>query len=138
MQGLASVPLGKRFSDADDRFKAGPDGRNNLGGDLTVGFTESRPTLRMTQYDVPGACVRQHRGGDLSGEGSAGLLVAILPADRNAAAQRLRHLRDQGRRRTNDDLRVRRMIDQGSGYASSLFEVLGEAVHFPVSDDQHL
>ena len=58
--------------------------------------------LGMADDHRLGAGVRQHLGRDIAGKGAGGLGVAVLPADRDPGARRVRgEARDQGRRRAD-------------------------------------
>jgi hypothetical protein len=79
--------------------------------------------------------IGQHFGGDVAGEGTGGLAMAVLAADGDTVGERGEG-HDQGRRRTHHEVDP---LPQVAGIANDLLEFRHrspEPVHFPVAGDQ--
>ncbi len=83
------------------------------------------------------AGVLQHLGADAAGEGALGLGVAILPAERDTAArERLAERRDQGRRRTHQQVAGVPLPRPLGDVARQGKTVGAQPVHLPVAGDE--
>ena len=92
----------------------------------------------MPDDDGRGAAIGEHFGGNLAGESTARLDVAILGADADAGAERLlRREMDESRGRTNDELaRMAKLGIIAARHEGDLAERLAQPVHLPIADDQ--
>src|SRR5437588_187090 len=93
----------------------------------------------MADDRMAAAGVLQHLGADAAGEGAFGRGVAILAAERDTAAgERLADRRDQGRRRTHQQL-ANVSLPRPLGDAARQGETVGaQAIHLPVAGNKWL
>ncbi len=137
-QGLARLSLGPSLADADDRRQTGPEGGVGLVADAFISLIMPGPALRMAENDVTRPRVPQHFRGNVAGEGSARLVVTVLPAKPHAGAGADRgRCGEQSRRQAKNDLRaIGAAVRHFDADLRGFDEILAEAVHFPVSRDE--
>ncbi len=136
--GPAGLALGQRLADADDRDQAGTMRRGRFRRDRRIALPMVGAPLGMADDDVGRAHVRQHLGRHVAGMRARDGDGAVLPADRDAGAEReLRGPVDQGRGRADEDVDApaQRRVETGRD-RTELAERGLRAVHLPVSGDQ--
>ena len=85
LQRAARVALRLGFTDADDRGQTGDKGGLRLGFDQGVAFAMAAfakvgAAFGMAEDDISGPRIAQHGSRDVTGMGTRGVRVAILPA----------------------------------------------------------
>ena len=137
--GLA---LGPGLADADDRDKPGAPRRPRLRLHLRVGLAAGMPALGMPDNRVAASGVLQHLGADAAGERARRLRMAILAAERDAAAgERLADRAEQCEGRTDEQVAAMQIL--GLAGARPLGDLAGQRapvgaqqVHLPVAGDK--
>jgi hypothetical protein len=92
----------------------------------------------MAKDHIGSTCVLQHFGGNIPGEGTAWLGVAIMAAepDRSAVAER-RGGDQQSCRRTNQNFLLSSVaLGHSRAYRGDFAEASAQTVHFPVPRDE--
>ena len=89
----------------------------------------------MPEQDPLASGVREHRGGNLASEGARGVLVAILPAQRDAGAagQGGPDGLDQDEGREQDDIDP--VAGRGGECRRQFRRFVAEQVHLPIAGD---
>ena len=137
-EGVARLTLGSRFADANDRREPRAERRPGLGANDLIGFVVAGAALRVAKDYVARPGILEHFGGNIAGEGAACLGMAILAANPYLGAfANPRRGHEQGRRGTNDNLRLSRAA-RGHGLANRrrFDEAFAHTVHFPIARDE--
>jgi peptidyl-prolyl cis-trans isomerase D len=137
---VPGVALGQRLADAEDRHEADALRREDLGADLGIGLAVPPATLGMSEDDIGAAGIGQHFGADVAGIGALRLGMAVLAAERDAAAGE--HGMDGGkqcRRRAEEKLAgkpTRHSPGAPRQCVGARDPVGAQAVHLPVAGDK--
>ena len=111
--------------------------RLGLGAHDRIGLAQPMPPLGVPDDHGLGPRILEHRRADRAGEGTLGLLVAVLPADDDPRpAQLLGHPRQHGRRREDAQRAGQRGARPELGEPASQRVGLGpQAMHLPIAED---
>ena len=132
-QRLAAFALLQRFADADDGRELGRDGGARLAVHPLVGVAEQPSPLGVADDDVRRAGVSNHRRADLAGEGALALEVQVLRGDLEPSVARdFRGRCERRERRSDDDFRVARGLDEDGELAHERDRFAHGLVHLPV------
>src|SRR5271154_6004351 len=107
---MARLALLVCLAEPENRVQSDARGRGELVADFGIGLAVAVAALGMPEDDIRAAGIGQHLGAEIAGKGAFGGSVAILAAQRNAAAgDGFVHRREQGSGWANQQLAVERL-----------------------------